>query len=275
MTSMTNSPASFFSQTAADIFYFPQLRRGIFAVWLRNFLFFRYTLTATLAWIFLEPILYVVAFGYGLGHFIAHINGMSYVQFVAPAMMATSGMLVAYLEGTYGTFMKLTRQNTYSTIILTPVSSDEVAVAEILWCASKAAIGVVAVAIVLVAFGILPVGNVLPALGVLFLLCWVFAALGVWLACMSTSFEWFIYFQSGLIIPMSLFCGTFFPLSRLPHSVYNLVLLLPLTHAMQSVRMFLAGDFRAQFFINIMYLILLGIAFTNLAAARLRRRLIT
>ena len=265
---------NFIGQTLRDLFYFPQLGRGIICVWRRDFLYFRYTVLTTLAWIFVEPLLYVFAFGYGLGKFVTHIDGMSYVQFIAPAMMATSGMFVAFFEGTYGTFVKLARQNTFSTIILTPVSTDEVTIGEILWCTSKAALSVISVAIVLVLMGLLPTANIAPILGVLFILCWVFAAFGVWLASIARSFEWFTYFQSGFILPMSLFCGTFFPISRLPRPVYRLALFLPLTHAMQSVRMFVAGEFHAQFIINVMYLIFLGVVFTNLAAAQFNRRLV-
>ncbi len=266
--------AEFIGQTLADIFYFPQFGRGILSVWRRDFLYFRYTILTTLAWIFVEPLLYVFAFGYGLGHFVEHINGMSYIRYIAPAIMATSGMFVGFFEGTYGTFIKLARQNTFSTIILTPVGTDEVAIGEILWCTTKACLSVISVAIVLVLLGLMPTANMAPVLGVMFLTCWVFAAFGVWLASIARSFEWFTYFQSGFILPMSLFCGTYFPLSRLPHPIYVFAMFLPLTHAMQSSRMFLAGDFNAQFFINMMYLVFLGVVFTNLAAARFNRRLV-
>lgn len=271
---MNKSSRGIISQTLQDLFYFPEMGRGVICVWRRNFLYFRYTLFTTLAWIFVEPLLYVFAFGYGLGKFVTHIDGMSYVQFIAPAMMATSGMFVAFFEGTYATFTKLSRQSTLSTIILTPVSPDEVTLGEILWCSSKAFLSVVSVAIVLLFMGLISIAHVLPALGVLFVLCWVFASLGVWLASLARSYEWFTYAQSGFILPMSLFCGTFFPLSRLPPTIHRLAMILPLTHAMQSVRMFTAGEFHAQFLINMMYLVFLGIVFTNLAAARIDRRLV-
>ncbi len=262
------------TQTLKDLFHLPHVGRGIICVWRRNFLYFRYTLITTLAWIFIEPLLYVFAFGYGLGHFVSKINGTSYVEFIAPAMMATSGMFVAFFEGTYGTYTKLTRQNTLATIILTPVSPDEVTLAEILWCTSKAFLSVVSVAIVLLLMKLLPVRPLFPMLAVLFLNCWVFAALGVWLASLARSYEWFTYAQSGFILPMSLFCGTFFPLSQLPPTIHRFAMFLPLTHAMQSVRMFAAGEFHAQFAINMLYLIFLGVVFTNLAAARFDRRLV-
>src|SRR5690606_36966400 len=110
-----------------------------------NFLFFRYTLFTALGWIFVEPLLYLFALGYGLGRFVTEIDGQSYAQFIAPAMMATTGMFVAYFEGTYATFTKFARQNTFQTMILTPMDPDEVVVGEIAWCTSKAFLSVVSV----------------------------------------------------------------------------------------------------------------------------------
>jgi lipooligosaccharide transport system permease protein len=225
-------------------------------------------------WIFIEPMLYIFAFGFGLGRFVAHIDGVNYAEFIAPGLMATSGMFVAFFEGTYGTYVKLSRQNTFSTIILTPVGSDEITLGEILWAASKAFLSVISVTAVLAVMGLVPIVRLAPAAAVLFVLCWVFAAMGVWLASIARSFEWFTYAQSGFVLPMSLFCGTYFPLSQMPTFLQKLALLLPLTHALQSVRMFFAGEFNSMFFVNMMYLFVLGIIFTNLASARFERKLV-
>ncbi len=268
---MTNS---FVKGFIADLFYFPKIGRGVHCIWQRNFLYFRQTIFTSITWIFVEPLLYLFALGYGLGRYVNQVEGLSYAEFIAPSMMATSGMFVAFFEGTYGTYTKLTRQNTYQTVILTPVSPDEVLIGEILWVTTKAFISVLSVAIVLTLMGLLPLAGIIPALGVLFLMCWVFASIGVWLASLAKSYEWFTYSQSGFIMPMSLFCGTYFPLSQLPKYLKYFSNILPLTHVMMSVRMFLHGEVTSMFLINIIYLIALGAIFTNLAAARFVRRLV-
>src|SRR6185437_14790847 len=125
------------------------------------------------------------------------IDGQSYAEFIAPAMMATSAMFVSFFEGTYGVYTKLARQNTYQTIILTPVSVDEVVLGEILWCATKSIISVLSVAAVLSVMGLLPVARLLPVLGLMVLTGWVFAAIGVWFSSLATSHEWFTYTNSG------------------------------------------------------------------------------
>lgn len=261
-------------QFVLDIFDFPGLGSGIFSVWRRNFLYFRYTVLTTLSWIFIEPLLYLFALGYGLGHFVKEIDGQSYAQFIAPAMMATSGMFVAFFEGTYSTFTKMSRQNTYQTMLLTPLSAHEIVLGEILWITSKAFLSVISVTLVLSAIGLVPILKAVPAVAVLFLMCWVFAAFGVWLATLAKSYEWFSYSQSGLITPMSLFCGTYFPLQQLPDGLIYLSYMLPLTHGLISVRMFLSGEMNSIFVINIIYLLLAGIVFTNLASARFVRKII-
>lgn len=262
------------SRTLADVFYFPKLGRGAACVWRRNFLYFKETIFTSIAWIFVEPLLYLFALGYGLGRFVNQIDGLSYAEYIAPSMMATSGMFVAFFEGTYSTFTKMNRQFTYQTIILTPVSVDEVILGELAWITSKAFLSVISVAIVLAAMGLLPILKLLPALGVLLLMCWVFAAIGMWLASLAKSYEWFTYSQSGFIMPMSLFCGTYFPINQMPAALEYFSYLLPLTHVMMSVRMFLHGELNSLFVINVIYLVLLGALFTNLAAARFARRLV-
>lgn len=257
-----------------DLFYFPRWGLGVWLVWRRNFLYFRYTLLAALSWIFLEPLLMLTALGYGLGHFISDINGLSYSEFIAPAMIISSGMFVSFFEGTYGTFTKLTRQNTLHTIITTPVGPDEVALAEIAWAASKAMISVLAVSIVTFLLGLTaPLSFGLPLIYI-GLFCWGFSAFAVWLATMSKSYDWFIYYQSGLVTPMSLFCGTYFPLEQLPKVILPIAYLLPLTHVIVPVRGLLLGHFEAIYILNFGYLLLFAVIFTNLACARMLRKLV-
>jgi lipooligosaccharide transport system permease protein len=257
-----------------DLFYFPRVGRGAVCIWRRNFLYFKVTLFTSFFWIFIEPLLYVFALGYGLGRFVNQIDGQSYAEFIAPAMMATSGMFVSFFEGTYGVYTKLARQNTYQTVILTPVSPDEVVLGEILWCTTKSVVSVISVAIVLSLLGLLPITRLIPAIGVMALAGWVFSAIGIWLASLAKSHEWFIYSQSGFIMPMSLFCGTYFPISQLPPNMRYVAEILPLTHVMSGVRMFLRGELTSVFLIDVIYLVFLAIIFTNLASARFNRKLI-
>ena len=257
-----------------DLLYFPSWGRGVWLVWRRNFLYFRHTIWTAMSWIFVEPLLYLFALGYGLGSYIPEVEGVRYAVFIAPAMLATTSMFVAFFEGTYGTYTKLSRQNTFHTIIMTPLGTDEIVLGEIAWCASKAFLSVFAVGIVIVALGLTSITPLLPCLFVLALLCWVFASIGVFLASVAKSYETFTYLTSGFITPMSLFCGTYFPISQLPKALQIFAQLLPLTHGLSAVRILIRGDFSPVLILDVGYLFFLGMIFTNLAAAKMHRKLI-
>lgn len=261
-------------QTLSDLVYLPKFDSGVFALWRRNFLYFKYTLTTTMAWIFVEPLLFLFALGYGLGRFVTNIDGLSYAEFIAPSMMATSGMFVAFFEGTYSTYTKMNRQKTYQTVLLTPLSTDEIVLGEIVWITSKAFLSVITVSIVLTALKLIDWHNLGYIYCILLLMCWGVAAMGVTLATLAKSYEWFSYFQSGIVTPMSLFCGTYFPLSQLPDGVRYLAHIFPLTHGMQSVRIIISQEFHSSLILHITYLFIFAVLMTNLACARMKRQLL-
>ena len=258
----------------SDLFTFPSLSFSFLSVWFRNFLYFRKSIWVSVFWIILEPLVYLVAIGYGVGSYIADIEGMSYIQFFAPALMVISGMFISFFESGYGCFTKLSRQNTYATILLTPISSDELAFGEILWGATKGFVSVVAIAIVCKLRGLIDLQYILPCLGILFLMCWLFSAFGLLLASWAKNYDSFIYVQSGVIIPLSLFSGTYFPLTQLPDFLQDLAYLSPVTHAIEATRVLGAGSIHSGVFLNAAFLLCVAMALTNWATNSLKRKLI-
>src|SRR4051795_7437444 len=87
-------------------------RAALTGVWLRNFLYFKQNLLGSFFWIVVEPLLYLLAIGWGVGRYVGEVNGTPYIHYFFPALLATSGMFVAFFESAYGTFTKLTRQKT-------------------------------------------------------------------------------------------------------------------------------------------------------------------
>ena len=124
-----------------------------------------------------------------------------------------------------------------------------------------------------VALGLLDITYLFPALVVLFLTGWLFASFGLLLASYAKNYDWFIYGQSGIIIPMSLFSGTYFPLSELPSYLQPVAYSLPLTHTILAVRSLLSGQIEPSIFINIAVLFVFALMFSNLAIAKLSRRI--
>lgn len=260
--------------SASDIFHVPRISRRTLAVWRRNFRYFRQTLLTSLFWVAFEPVLYLLAVGYGLGQFVSSVGDVKYVDFFYPALLATTAMNVAFFETTYGSFTKLVHQKSFSTILLSPLSPDEIIFGEILWGASKGFFSVVVVFFVTYLFGLIHDAQFLPALLLLALTCWFFSALGMLMTSIARNYDSFIYMVSGFIVPMSLFSGTYFPTDSIPEPFKGLTYLLPLTHAVVPLRALLIGHWQQTYYAHIGILILLTILVTNWSISRLRRRLV-
>lgn len=256
-----------------DIFHFPMVGRGIVAVWLRNFHYFAQSFAKSLLWMTVEPVFYLLAFGYGVGQLIGPIDKLPYVEFFAPALLAKSGMMIAFFETTYSSYTRMTRQNTFNTILISTVSAQELILGEILWATFKGTFSVVTVGGIAYSLGLIHSPYLVGALGILILMCWVFSAMGILVTSYVKSYDGFIYANSGLIVPMSLFCGTFFPLSLLPQAIQNGLMALPLTHGVMSARILLSGNLEPVVFINIGILVFMAIVLTNWSVARMVRRL--
>src|SRR3989338_8474059 len=113
------------------------INRYSLKVWYRDFLVWtRYWHQSILGMIG-EPVLYFVGIGYGLGSFIDQINGVPYVEFLAPALIMSAIMNSASFETTYSSFTRMETQKTYYSIAVTPVQIDEIIAGEILWGATK------------------------------------------------------------------------------------------------------------------------------------------
>ncbi len=246
---------------------------GIASVWLRNFLYLRKLLLLNFFWAAFEPILYLFAIGFSLGRSIGSFEGVPYAQFYVPALLTTTAMMVGFFEGTYGTFTKLVYQKTYSTIFLTPVSASEIVIGEILWCASKCILGYLCVALVALAFGAMPLGNLLAVFFALFLTSLMFSTMGLLLASFAKKYDSFTYSISGFIVPMSLFSGTYFPLGDLPVWVQYIAYALPLTHSVQLIRNLLLERENPNLIFNLTYILVLTLVTTVWSLKRITRRL--
>jgi lipooligosaccharide transport system permease protein len=260
--------------TFQDMITLPRFGSGVWSVWQRNYLYFRYTIAASLFWILLEPCMYLLAIGFGVGSLIQEVEGQPYIQFFYPALLATSGMMVAFFEAAYGSYTKLSRQKTYATILMTPISAGEIVIGEIFWAATKGFFSVIAVVVVTVLFGLVKTWLIIPAMIILLVQCWIFAALGMYFAATAKNYDSFIYAQSGLIIPMSLFSGTYFPLSQMPIFIQYVAYLFPLTHSTMAVRSLMHGRIDSLFYLNVVILFLMAILMTNLASSKMEKKIL-
>ncbi len=217
----------------------------------------------------------LLGIGYGLGSFIASMKGVSYLEFFFPALLCISSMMISFFEGAYGNFSKLTYQKLYSTMILTCVEPKQVVLGEILWAATKGTCSAITVGLIAAIFGHVDKLMFFPAIAVIFLSSFLFGALGMLVTSMVKNYDGIILPTSGLIVPMSLFCGTYFPLEQLPTLIKYLVYLFPLTHTVVLVReLFLNELGWVSGLTHLIVLLAMTYGLTRMAIHRIAQKLI-
>jgi len=247
-------------------------------VWARNFTVYRKTWKISFIPPLLEPLFYLVAFGAGLGSLVGSVgyNGaeVSYVRYIAPALIAVAIMFNAFFENTYASFVRMYYQKTFDAMMATPLSLEDVIAGEIAWGATKSLIASVLMMAVLTPFGLIhyPHGLWIPVLACLGGLA--FGSIGMWFTGMMPNIEVFNLPIFLFVTPMFLFSGTFFPLENLPAWAAGVAQLFPLTHLVGPVRALCFGRFSSAVFWDLAYMVLFTAVFFPLAIARMRRRLV-
>ena len=185
----------------------------------------------------LEPVLFLLAFGFTLGTLVNLAGYGNYAEFLAPAIIMTAVMNVSMFECMFGSFVRMYYQKTFDAIIATPLSVEDVIAGEILWGATKALIfaGImyVVILVVQIASGIVLIASPLSILIIpfAFLAGLLLSAIGMCFTAKTPQIDGFNFPIFLFITPMFLFTGTFFPLSRLPWQIQDLAYaVFPLTH---------------------------------------------
>jgi lipooligosaccharide transport system permease protein len=262
----------------------PKLTRRVWMVWLRDFEVFKKTIFVNFVPPLLEPILYLAAFGFGLGALITSpIAGVSYIQFIGPGLIAISVMYGAFFECTYASFVRMYFQKTFDAIIATPVSVEEVIAGELLWGATRAAINGTVVLVVVAGFGLVssPWALLVPVLA--FFGGLLFASLGMCFTALAPNIDFFNFPAFLFITPMFLLSGTFFPLSLLPGQMQAVAVgVLPLTHVTDLARGLVLGRMDTYFglspelmwVLGVVWIAVVTLVFFVLAINMMKKKLI-
>jgi lipooligosaccharide transport system permease protein len=259
----------------ASNFRLPKLTYRVWKVWLRDRDVFMKTYKVNFFPPLIEPILYLVALGYGLGSIVQSIQGLTYVQFIAPALAAVSMMYASFFECTYGSFVRMYYQKTFDAIITTPVSIEEVIAGEIFWGATRSVINSTIVLGVLALFGLIasPLFVLVPL--VAFLAGLLFSCLGMCFTAIAPNIDFFNYPGFLFITPMFLLSGTFFPLTTLPPPVQAVAqAFLPLTHTVSLTRGLILGKVEWHLLLSLVWIIAVTPVFFVLSINLMRKRLI-
>ncbi|MEZ5826394.1 MAG: ABC transporter permease [Geminicoccaceae bacterium] len=252
------------------------LNRYSYAVWLRNFLTWQKLIWSSLASNVVNPIIFLFAFGFGLGSVIETMAGVPYLAFIVPGMMAYGAMFSSSFEATISAYARFRMQRTWDAMLSSPLTLTELVVGELTWSACKGMLSCTTVFLVGAIWGGVPsITGGLLALPVLLLACLAFAGCGLAATAHAQSWEFFSYFFTFWITPMFMFSGVFFEVERFPEFVQVLSWVLPMTHVIEVIRPLMVGLTLEPLnvLVHLGYLVLVTLVSFTLAIHRLRRRL--
>ena len=222
----------------------------------------------------LEPIVYLLAFGLGLGATLVNeVDGVPYIQFVGTGMVATAVIFSSALPAMFGTFVKHRFQNTYEAILAAPVDVEELVTAEMLWIATRAAVYGCFPLLVTFAFGLDPSWGMLLVPVFCFFTALGFAGFGIAMAATVAKIDQFNYVTALCITPLFLIAGTFFPISGLPEGVQLVAQVNPLHQLVELVRGGAFG-FEAADIARFAFLVAFALILWRIAVSRMSKRLI-
>lgn len=245
------------------------------SVWRRHARVWRKLMFSSLLGNFGEPVLYLLALGYGLGRFIGELDGIPYLVFLASGTVCSSAMSAAAFECTYSSYTRLEHQQTWQAQLMTPLSVKDIVLGEVTWGATKALVSAAPILLVAALLGLIANFWALLALPILFLLGLCFAAWSICVTALAKSYDAFVFYVTLILTPLTLLSGVFFPLSAMPEALQTAMWFLPLTHTIALVRPLMIGAEVTTIWLHLLVLaaytaVGIGLAFV-LCERRLRR----
>ena len=256
------------------VFALPSISLRFVPVWRRNLLVWRKLAVPSLLGNLADPLIYVLGLGYGLGAMLPQIGGVPYIAFLAAGMVCSSTMNSATFEAMYSAFSRMHVQRTWDAIMNAPLDLDDVVLAELAWAASKS---ILSGAAILAVVWLLGLSHSLLALWILALVPLVglaFGALALAVTAVARSYDFFMYYFTLVITPMTLLSGVFFPVDQLPAPFQAIASFLPLTHAVAIARPLLFGEIPGQLAVHALALLAYAGAGFYASAVLFRRRLL-
>lgn len=246
--------------------------RGVVA---REWILYGQSWRATTFAAVVEPTIYLLAFGFGMGALIGTLAGYSYIDFLGTGIVAVSVMFQSMMPGVINTFIKRRYLRTYQAVLAAPVDVRELVTGEALWLAMRSGVYGCVPLLVAIAFGLQPGPGMLFVPFIAFTAGFAFALLGIWISSVIRSVRSMDYVFSGLFTPLFLLAGTFFPITELPGWVQTAAAVNPLYHAVELIRGVVFGGLTPGSVLGHVGILLGFIAVIwSLACFQMRRRVI-
>jgi lipooligosaccharide transport system permease protein len=257
-----------------SLFAIPAFSRAWMAVWRRNYLVWRKLAAESVLGNIVEPLFYLLGFGFGIGTMIPEVDGVRYIAFLAGGTICYSTMMSASFEVLYSGFARMHVQRTWEGILNAPVSLEDVVLAEWVWAASKSFLSGVAVLLVAIALGLSQSWSMVFIVPLAFLIGLSFAGMGMVMTALAKSYDFFMYWFTLVLTPQMLLCGVFYPLANMPAWLQAVASALPLTHAVAIGRPLFLGHWPGAVLLHAGVLAAYGLAGFAIALALFRRRLL-
>jgi len=255
---------------------YPPLRKRLYSVWFRHMRVYTRNLLSNAFPPFLEPLIFLIGVGLGLGKYITEpMGGVKYIEFLGVGLLVTTAMFTSAFECSFGTFIRLEFEKVYDGMLAAPMTVNNLIVGEMLWAGSKGLFFSFAVLCILSAFKIiaLPYGLLAPLVG--FLTGVMFAALSLLVTSFVKTINHFNFYFTGFISPSFFFSGVVFPVENLPAFVRPIAEIIPLTHSVRLVRAICTNSYRPILLFDLMYIVAFIVVVGFFAIRRLRKRLVS
>jgi lipooligosaccharide transport system permease protein len=257
------------------IIRYPPLRRRLYSVWYRHMRVYTRNLVSNGFPPFVEPFIFLVGVGLGLGNYITQpIGGVRYIEFLGTGLLVTTAMFTSAFECSFGTFIRLEFEKVYDGMLAAPITVNNLIVGEMIWAGTKGLFFSFAVLCILSAFKIvsLPYALLAPLVG--FLTGVMFAALSMLVTSFVKNINHFNFYFTGFISPIFFFSGVVFPIKNLPAPVRPLAELVPLTHSVRLARSVCTNNYTPVLLLDLLYVAVFILVVGYFAIQRLRKRLV-
>lgn len=249
--------------------------RLAFRAWQREVTLYKRIWPSTILSTLLDPVMYLLALGFGLGAYVGTIQGRPYLEFIAPGLVASSVMYAAVFEAAWNSYVRIFIERSYESMMATPAELEDVVAGEALWAATRATIYSVVMIVVLAAFGLVHSAWTLLVPAVALLAGLMFFVLGISYTVTCKHMDQLTFLFTLGVTPMFLFSGIFFPLEGLHPAVQAAAWVSPLYHLVSAIRDLTFGAVDLGTAIHVLWMAALTLAAWGLPSLMLRRKLRT
>ncbi len=211
-------------------------------IYRRNLLVWVKLAPASLVANVVEPLITLLAFGYGLGSLLREVDGVPYIAFLAAGSLCMSAAMAASFESLYSAFSRMHVQKTWETLLNAPLVLRDILIAEWLWAATKASLSGCAIVLVAAVLGVSREPMMLLTVPVIVAVGLCFAAMGLIINALARSYDFFNFYFTLVMMPMIFVSGVYYPIAQLPDWLAAVAAYAPLAAAVALARPLFLGS---------------------------------